>query len=537
MPSDTFWSNTTRVPVPGPGTPAVPVIEGPAVRPTPTPANPNPVDSSYYVDPASNELLDPAHRHIPGTAKGAIPADYITAARVVYPRYDGLSQATQLPDNRPPELDGTGAPAAVDLATFAGWHSGFQAEYLTRRGTSLAFLPTATSPLTSAQAVFLLGGDGRVYNLVSMTVSDYAKLPDADKTDFQLDLIRYGVAGRLGLSATGGSLRGLIDAQITRIDTSSLDQGDQDTFLAQLRLIRDQLSPINGLFAEDAITLKVNDIAERFDRAKAFWDAPDAQFPSTGTRAEILRSVNYFAKTNSYSSEGNIPVADTAVNKGFQEFMRAERAILTAENRRTGLVGATFGFDPKLDVPNLIYQLQLTYESQSEGVADSGTELIRQLHTLLQDYGIMQRIVNDQIKEYNPDEPESTEPFKALSSFSNKDHYVLSMFARDRAANPKADHPIEAYYDIERARQSKDFYTRFPGIFLVPPSVIPLEERKTVWDQYSTQLADTVTLLNQRNQILQNEIENATKQQNRHFELGNNALRKMNDMIMTIGRM
>jgi hypothetical protein len=50
-------------------------------------------------------------------------------------------------------------------------------------------------------------------------------------------------------------------------------------------------------------------------------------------------------------------------------------------------------------------------------------------------------------------------------------------------------------------------------------------------------LADTVTLLNQRNQILQNEIENATKQQNRHFELGNNALRKMNDMIMTIGRM
>jgi hypothetical protein len=58
-----------------------------------------------------------------------------------------------------------------------------------------------------------------------------------------------------------------------------------------------------------------------------------------------------------------------------------------------------------------------------------------------------------------------------------------------------------------------------------------------VWDSSSTQLNDSVTLLNQRNQLKQNEIESAARQQNRHFDLGNNALKKMNDLLMTIGRM
>ena len=60
--------------------------------------------------------------------------------------------------------------------------------------------------------------------------------------------------------------------------------------------------------------------------------------------------------------------------------------------------------------------------------------------------------------------------------------------------------------------------------------------RKGKWDSFSTQLADTVTILNQQNQIKQNDIENAKKQENRHFDLANNALRKMNDMLLTIGR-
>jgi hypothetical protein len=537
MPSDTFWSNTTRIPNPQPSDTLIPVIQRPY---TESSANP---ETSYYADPETVgpgldiRLLDPAQRHIPGSAKGAVPLDYIEAARIVYPIYDGVNNV--LSKDRPAELDGVDAPAAVDLATFAGWHSSFQAEYLARLGTSLVFPPGA--PLNTAQAIYRLGSDSIVHNLVSMTLSDYAKLPKADKLSFQADLINSGVAGRLGLSSSAQALHAALDTVIADINSpGGLRQRDKNVFIDQLELIRIGLPPTDGagtvlaneptLFSFDAVNSAIGKITERFLRAEDFGTARDSLF----FPGDIPTGPRYFGKTASYSSEvrGESP---TTVERGMDEFMRAERAILTAQNRRTGIVGATFGVDPKLDVPNLIYQLQLTYETQSEGLADSGTELIRQLHKLLQDYGVMQKLVNDQIKKYNPDEADDRLAFTALTSFNDSERAVLSMFALDAAAIPATAHPIETRFEIPRPRQL--FYTYVPAAGSTPGRTIPVEQRKTFWDQFSTQLADTVTLLNQRNQLLQNEIENATKQQNRHFELGNNALRKMNDMIMTIGRM
>ena len=55
--------------------------------------------------------------------------------------------------------------------------------------------------------------------------------------------------------------------------------------------------------------------------------------------------------------------------------------------------------------------------------------------------------------------------------------------------------------------------------------------KKTVWDTYSTQLSDAVTQINQQVQLIQNEVSEATTQKNRHFDLGDNALTKMYDMI------
>lgn len=375
-----------------------------------------------------------------------------------------------------------------------------------------------------------------------------------------LDLITSQVAARLGLSASALSLHQLIELRRDDIRAASgISTTNENVFIDQLNLIANSLTTVlttdgtgrptsvvatePNLFAVDAITSRIGDIMQRFDRALKFSAAPYPGFPSqTPVPPNYPTFVaNYFGKTGSYSSEGNVGSANTTVRQGFEEFMRAERAILTMQNRREGLIGATFGLDPKLDVPNLIYRLQLTYEAQSEGIADSGTELIRQLHTLLQDYGVMQRLVNDQIKKYDPEEADQELAFNSLNSFTAKEKNVLAMFALDSAANPDRDHPIEAYYDIERPRETF-FVTTGPstalgGAIVIPFTVSPVSKRKTVWDQYSTQLADSVTLLNQRNQILQNEIENASKQQNRHFELGNNALRKMNDMLMTIGRM
>jgi hypothetical protein len=59
---------------------------------------------------------------------------------------------------------------------------------------------------------------------------------------------------------------------------------------------------------------------------------------------------------------------------------------------------------------------------------------------------------------------------------------------------------------------------------------------KPHWDAFATQLSDTVTLLNQESQIKMNDINSMDKQKNRHFDLANSALSKMNDMIQNIAR-
>jgi ribosomal protein S16 len=114
---------------------------------------------------------------------------------------------------------------------------------------------------------------------------------------------------------------------------------------------------------------------------------------------------------------------------------------------------------------------------------------------------------------------------------------IVGMFSKDpwgsgdtSKTNMLAKHPIEALYGVPRPTSllSDDTRDGFGSLRL---------ERRDYWDKWGTQLSDAVTLLNQKNQLKQNEIESATKESNRHFDLGNNALRKMNEMLMSIGRM
>ncbi|MEZ5753393.1 MAG: hypothetical protein R3D90_01070 [Paracoccaceae bacterium] len=110
---------------------------------------------------------------------------------------------------------------------------------------------------------------------------------------------------------------------------------------------------------------------------------------------------------------------------------------------------------------------------------------------------------------------------------------VLGMFSGDSwgAASRYQGHPIELLYGIDTRPLQKLSDETSEGV-----GSLTLQ-RRDYWDKWSTQLADTVTILNQKNQLKQNEIENDTKQGNRHFDLGTNALRKMNEMLMSIGRM
>lgn len=68
------------------------------------------------------------------------------------------------------------------------------------------------------------------------------------------------------------------------------------------------------------------------------------------------------------------------------------------------------------------------------------------------------------------------------------------------------------------------------------PGTYDALKRKVDWDNFGTQLTNQITNINQSNQIRQNSISQTTSQAGRHFDLVNNTLRRLNDILATIAR-
>lgn len=606
MASDTFWSNPKLT------TPAVSMLE-----PTTTGDGRAPF------------------QHIPGTLAGAIPQAYTTAAQAVYPwAYD--------PNEAVP---------AFNESTFPSWHSRLQINYLAKNGD-------VTIPVGSAspQAYYTVNSDKTaVINVMSLTVSDYQRLSAADRQKLEgIDLFKNTVAATLGLTldrtgvnTTLSKIRNGENGNASALST--LPSADQAVFEKQLQLIERRMAT-SPRIAEGTIQTQLAEIGTRIARAAAFASVKaevdltvrflgvDGVEKKDGTYVGYEKERPYIAEFRTeargrvISSDGN-----ATVTSGYASFMRLEREILTAQLRREALSRQNTYYDPKNDVAQLIYQLQLLYQTEASSVSDAGTEEMSQLHRLLADYAVIQRLVNETLKAFNPKNQEEKRRFLNLGGkadgvdgtqmistvdnsqdtrveytwdvVNNRSEYfgygdrgttgfdkapryhwyllggtltqplistnqlfrmdeegqnllpagnitdrysaydqqdvvvktggltkeemrIVSMFSKDAWASgtyPQT-HPIEQLYGVTRATSnlSSEAAADAGSLRL---------ERRDYWDKWSTQLSDNVTLLNQKNQLKQNEIENASKEANRHFDLGTNALKKMNEMLMAIGRM
>jgi hypothetical protein len=604
------------------------------------------------------QVPDPTR--FPGSSVGAVPSGYTSAARAVYPVFDGVTlvgttrqslaidpRTGEVDFSRYPatfwsNLDVDNPPASVASLTlraptnapdfseppdFTNWHSAFQAEYIAIR--SERTLPTAITPptyvigasLTNASAIYMLDDKNRPVNLLAMTLSDYAMLTDTEKARFGPNLIDSGHLGRLGLSTSAGdraTVLAFLDGIISDVNNSSLSTAQRLLFTRQLDMLRAEVSPTTQAFSAAKIQTEANEIKSRFEVMAEFVSAPQStaitftnyissdRGPFRDWDTSLTSASNLTRGTvNSLDGGASIRAAITA-------FERAETEILNAKQRR-GLIVQNSAFrDPNLDVPNLIFQLQLLYEGEAEGVVDAGTEEFRQLHRLLEDYNVMQQMLSttlaafdtsknddkrrfmniggkedggvddsqvdrfetvtatdigyeqEHYEQYSNGTPrvrnDDTVPFYHWSMLAIEDNDVSEMYRRwteqirgddagdttgkltatqmlafsmflDEAWAKQGDrwHPIENLYNADR-----------PTFDLIDESddgALSLKLMgKNSYDQFQTALSNSITILNQQNQIKQNEVENATKQQNRHFELGNNALRKMNDLLLMIGR-
>jgi hypothetical protein len=68
------------------------------------------------------------------------------------------------------------------------------------------------------------------------------------------------------------------------------------------------------------------------------------------------------------------------------------------------------------------------------------------------------------------------------------------------------------------------------------PLVYKALKRKVDWDNIGTQLSNAITNVNQSNQIRQNSISQYQSEATRHFDLVNNTLKRMFDLMQSIGR-
>ena len=107
------------------------------------------------------------------------------------------------------------------------------------------------------------------------------------------------------------------------------------------------------------------------------------------------------------------------------------------------------------------------------------------------------------------------------------------MFSEDMSGGvlPDEEHPLEALRGIERPLQGEILIFDNNGVRYRYQAFT-----QSAWNLFSTQLADSVTLINQQSQILTNDISSSNQEKNRHYDLANGSWRRLNDLLTTISR-
>ncbi|NIZ11994.1 hypothetical protein [Phaeobacter sp. HF9A] len=585
---------------------------------------------------------------MPGGSAGAVPQQYSDGAKAVYPRYDGITSTLPV-EMRPASWQSDTSADGYAPDDFGSWHSAYQAEYIATQSTNSVTIALGGETV----AYYVLTDDNRPINLMSMALAEFSALSAYDQSRFASDLAALGRLAELGLTSDLTAVQARINEVIDTISSSSVSMPteDKDVFLGQIRLIVEAMGGTyngsgdvtlgTGVIAEDTVLSALSSIADRFVRANTFFETEDPT--RTLMYMRVIANVDGFG--DSFSSEGS---SDLVINssssdfgatilRGYEEYMRAERAILTSETRRNAISNSGF-VDTTVDVPSLIMRFQLLYEVGSEAIADASTEEIRQLHKLLQDYAVMQQLVNTQLSLYDPGKVDERRRFMDVGSYTKTDgtthidtrqviddidlhagvghgstfqlyeaaddgsfgEYVV-LYGEDPGGYSGTDKtriaaetnvpkysiallfdgtsPIKTYVDglpkdnaaytpkwdgVEFDQEQMSVLSMFiePGMLSSADNSHPLEKlygvdrpaidildwtkntgdgslalmTKSEWESFSTSLSEAVTILNQNSQIKQNDIDTSTKQKNRHFELGNNALEKMNDILMSIGQ-
>ncbi|WP_375453315.1 hypothetical protein [uncultured Methylobacterium sp.] len=248
-----------------------------------------------------------------------------------------------------------------------------------------------------------------------------------------------------------------------------------------------------------------------------------------------LNSVSFPAGTR--GSPGLIPDAkyvstdqNAKIRQGYDTFIAQERQLLSLQNTRKSLAETGTLQNRALDVPNLVYLFQLYTNLAGEAKIRIGTEEVDQTNALLKTYAVMQNLINKTVANFTGSDTNATQVLSgsgakvedpndgieyAFNALTEDEKRVSAMFTQGGGYSG-AKHPIEALLGLSRPVERME------------------AKKSSAWQQFSTSVGQAVTQINQESQIKMNEINALTKQKDRNFDLANNALSKMSEIVQKI---
>ncbi|QFT33968.1 hypothetical protein FIV00_25960 [Labrenzia sp. THAF82] len=386
----------------------------------------------------------------------------------------------------------------------------------------------------------------------------------------------------------------LVEAAREKIEAA--DSKFDEPFLTQLDIIDEKITE-TAIFSLGTLQAEADGVLERFERVSSFEKSVSLsyQFPEESNRADTF-AVNS-SDFDASMKETLTQLVDQ--EKRFVDLKRQRLSIAKADNQ-FDLPTLVAAFQITYNIEKDIVSAQKTLElEQNNEVVKFYSDLQRMLQEVQKKFDPSKpeekrNIFGSTASSANttgvfvPRKPGHQASIVALSpenidfdfqgvnfdlivsdsnqNISTRDARTLAMFSRLTAGSGKSNatgHPIEEINSIERPLDNLfsgtlDQFRLDIDIDNKPDNIIDnstnididsdgkspdgsiflVRETKTQaeWNLYSTQVADAITLLNQRTQILTNDITTANQEGNRHFEQMNNALRRSIDMINSIAR-
>ncbi|MCP8939511.1 hypothetical protein NK718_13375 [Alsobacter sp. SYSU M60028] len=468
----------------------------------------------------------------------------------------------------------TAREAPVSLAQFQGQSSANGAAAFTSNEQALYLYTQAGNKMGAVVTVlganFLLSADGkRVQALDSLTKQLVEAMPPAD-----LQILMDSTVGREKLEAIGYTIwpSGTAESQINGVRGKIRDMfpdtlpsglvttfGPTTTkealvkpFIAQLDILEEQIKATGSsstLVDLKTLNAATDDLKKRAQRLASFAKQPDAISGHGPVRGNLVVAWSDVTKI----SEAHQTFWDTA-----KALWQAEDAIAKAADRKNKITGA----EAKTDLATMIFAFQLQSNIIGQSLTKADTEELRQINALVQLYTTMQTNVN-QVLGYESLLPKDTKPEDKTATkyswFGANQQVAMSSFqltalslmfdgnvksANTYSGGPSSGlngSPIEEIYGITRPVTGHSTVSAQNGDTSQAGTVSRLGfalpwMTNSQWSQFGNSLSSTISIINQHAQTKMNAVNSADKESNRHFELANTVLSKMNDMLQSIGR-